>query len=314
MNGKALLPLVLPLLTMTGCGKVAAAIAGMAASSAQAGMSDSEKLASKLSLYAQCTNASRRSAFDVLQRYQDYLNADGTPKNEGSKPSSIELGEYVVDPCKAAVEQGPGQEPSLPELEKAQADYTAALTDLADVSNQLHKYYDQEDFKDDDWAKSKELVPKALEAGQRFGTANTALDELLDAKEDEANEAMLAHLEDTVGKNAEYHTRVILGRAKKFLVCLEGETIDVAGCEAPFEALEKAHGEFDTYTTDNKASVDQITLFSWFEDSEEEYFVESKKLMRALRDGQAEPEALDPVLEAYNDLIDNSNRVHFPAS
>lgn len=313
MNGKALVVLVLPLLTQTGCGKVAAAIAGMAATTAQASMSDSEKLASKLSLYAQCTNASRRSAFDVLHRYHDDLNADGTPKDANSKPSSIEMGDYVVDSCTAAVEQGPGQEPSLPELEKAQADYTAALTDLAKVSNELHKYYDQEDFKDDGWAKSKQLVPKALEAGERFVAANAILDELLDAKEDEANEAMLSHLEETVGKNAEYHTRVVLGRAKKFLVCLEGDTIDVAACEDPFKALEKAHGEFDTYTTDNKASVDQITLFSWFEDSEEEYYVESKKLMRALRDGSAPPEAVDPVFEAYNDLIDNSNRVHFPA-
>jgi hypothetical protein len=295
------------LTTAPACQDIAEAIASSAASAAEASMPDSAQLAGKLSLYAECTNASRSTVFHAMESLTNHLDNDGSPK--GDSASVSEIGDFPLDKCKAAAKDGPGKSPSLPDLEAAQTEYTDSLVALADHVNALHKYFEQQDYKDDKWAQTKTRMPEVVKLFERWRAANDKLDTLLDAKEDESNAQMLSYLESTVGKNAQYHTLAVLAKAKGFLRCLEAE-----GCDAAFKELEAVHGQFDEYTTGNKAAVDQITLFSWFDSAEEDYFVEAKKFMRGLRDGTLEDNAVNEVIEKYNALIDGSNRVHFPAS
>lgn len=303
---------LLSLVALSGCGKIAAALAEGAAAVAESNVEDEQKLANKLSFYVQCTNASSNGVRDAMKYLMDYVNPDGTPKKEGSAPQAWEIASHHLDPCKTMVDQGAGQKPSLPELEAAAKEYNEALVAFAEPNNELVGYFKQEDYKDDAWAKAKDNVPKIVAAYERWAQADAAISKILDEKEDESNEQMLALIEKKHGKDAHWHTLATIGQAKKFLRCLDVETPTAEGCDAAFNSLESSHEAFDAYQKGNKEACDAITLFSWYTTSEAEYYTEAKKLMRALRDGKVEPDAINGIVEKYNELIGNSNRLSFP--
>ncbi|MCA9651419.1 MAG: DUF3829 domain-containing protein [Myxococcales bacterium] len=274
-------------------------------------LTEDEKLGAKLDLYIQCTNRATQRMMDSWSRYTERTKEDGTPQKKGMTPFLYKI-DSELTPCEEAVAKGPTMEPSLPEIEKAMADYLAHGKEFAKYTVELDRYYEQEDFKDDDWAKAKEIAPKFKAAFDGWSKADQTLGDLVSVKKDGVERNMLALVEQRYGKKIEWHSRNAVIAAKGFVRCVTAtEEVSAAGCEEAYTALEKAEEGFRTFYEANQAESDKVFWMSSFRGSVEDYYSESKKLMRELREGKADPEKINKVVDEYNDLIGDSNNLRY---
>lgn len=284
--------------------------AAQGGSTAAEPLTEEEQLGRKLDLYVQCTNASRERIYDSYERYRSYIKADGTPKRKG-RTGIYEIPESMLSGCNEAAEQGPKTPPSLPELEQAQAEYTSAAQEYAALSRELETYYKQENYKDDDWARGKEIAPRIEAAFSRWKQAEEGLSERLDAKKDEADTRLLKLIEQRSGRNIEYFSRAYLIAAKTFVRCVDADAPDPAACEQTFVALEQANNDFRSFYKANEEASSKVFWMSSFESSVDDLYTESKKLMRSVREGKAKTRDRAKVIGEYNDLVRDANNLRF---
>lgn len=284
--------------------------AGAAEAAAAPEATEEEKLAAKLDLYIECTNRASQRIHDSWNRYSERAKEDGTPKRKGTIPFLYKI-DSELTPCEEAVSKGPTMEPSLPEIEKAMAAYVEHGRTFAGHTVELDRYFEQEDFKDDDWAKGKELAPKLKASYDAWSAADTTLGDLVSAKKDVVERKMLELIEQRYGKEIEWHSRNAVIAAKAFLTCVTAEGATAEGCEASFDALEKAEEGFRTFAEANAEKVDGVFWMGSFKSSVQDYYAESKKLMRSLREGKASPAEIGKVVDEYNGLIGDSNNLRF---
>lgn len=319
-------PLVFVILALAGCDKLSEAIqnkvqqeveervnqaAGELPGGGQAGLTDDERLVEKLNLYVECTNRSTERIYDSWKRYVEYVDEKvGTPRSKSNKPFLYKI-DTEIEPCKKAVDEGPGLQPPLPEIEKAMADYYTAAAEFAAHTKTLDAYYEGEDFKDDNWAKGKEVAPKFLAAYTAFDKASGELSRLVDVKKDEADAKMLVLIESREGKKIHWHSENVIIAAKGFVRCVTAENVKAETCETQYKALDEAQGGFRSYYDANKAEADKVFWMSSFESSISNYWNESKKFMRALRDGKVTADDYNTVTRNFNDLINAANNLRF---
>jgi len=273
-------------------------------------VTEEEQLARKLDLHVQCTNASRERIYDSYERYRYYIKEDGTPKRK-NQTGIYEIPETMLSACNEAADQGPKMAPSLPELEQAQAEYTSAATEYGALSRELEIYYKQENYKDDDWAKGKEIAPRIEAAFSKWKTADEQLSARLDAKKDEADARMLKLIEQRSGRGIEYFSRAYLIAAKTFVRCVDADAPELAACEQTFTALEQANNDFRSFYKVNEEDSNKVFWMSSFESSVDDLYTEGKKHMRALREGKVKPRDRAKVVDEYNDLVRDANNLRF---
>ncbi len=320
------LPLTVALLWSTGCDKLSEVIqnkvqqeveervsqaAGDLPGGGKAGLTDDERLVEKLNLYVECTNRSTERMYESWKRYVEHIDEKvGTPRSKSGRPFLYKI-DSEIDPCKKAVDEGPGLQPPLPEIEKAMADYYTAAADFAAHTTALYAYYEGEDYKDDSWAKGKEIAPKFLAAFTAFDKASRELSQHVDTKKDEADAKMLVLIESREGKKIHWHSENVIIAAKAFVRCATQKNVKAETCEASFKTLDDAQAGFRTYYDANKAESDKVFWMSSFEGSISTYWNESKKLMRALRDGKVTADEFSSVTRQFNDLINAANNLRF---
>ncbi|MCH9685182.1 MAG: YiiG family protein [Deltaproteobacteria bacterium] len=274
------------------------------------GATEDEKLGQKLDLYIQCTNRASRRMYDSWHKYSERAKEDGTPAKKNRVPFLYKI-DSELTPCEEAVAKGPGTEPTLPEVEKAMADYLTHAKVFASYTVELDKYYEQENYKDDDWAKGKEIAPKFKAAFEAWSKADGILGEMVATKKDVVELNMLALVEERYGKKIEWHSRNSVHAAKAFVRCVTAEGAKAEGCEKVFTELEEAEHGFRGFYDGNKTESDKVFWMSSFQRSIGDYYAESKKFMRDFRKGDIKPDRVNKVVDEYNDLINDSNNLRY---
>lgn len=273
-------------------------------------LTEDETLAAKLDLYIECTNRASQRIHDSWARYSERAKDDGTPKKKGVIPFLYKI-DSELDPCEEAVAKGPTMEPSLPEIEAAMVDYLAHGKELASYTVTLDRYYEHEDWKDDDWAKGKEIGPKLATAYEAWSKADQVLGDRVSANKDVVERKLLALVEQRSGKEIEWHSRNTVIAAKAFVRCVTAEGAKAEDCEEAYGAFETAEEGFSAYAEANPAKTEAVFWMSSFKGSVGDTFTESKKLMRAMRDGKAKADQFAKVVDEYNDLIGDSNNLRY---
>jgi hypothetical protein len=204
----------------TGCDKLAEAVADKAAAAAvdaqEAGMSEDDKLGNKLSGYIECINNTSRSITDAQGRYFDWVD----PKAGITGKEKSVYGVYEInDPatCVNGIKTAADAEPEDAELEGAAAEYLAALQEAVPVINEAHKYYEEEDYKDDKFAKAKDLHPKLVAAWDKFVAADVKFRGLVVGKNEALQERELARVEKEDGRKLSFHSKFVMSKAKKLV-------------------------------------------------------------------------------------------------
>ncbi len=142
-------------------------------------------LAAKLDLYVtRCFNRVSPSVLRSRYRYLDWVDPEAGP----SSRSRHVYGLYEVSEpsdCREAVAEAAAIEPPRPELEEAARSYLGAAAKAHEAVADAYVYYERENYRDDDFARGKELHAPLMGAFSDFVEAHEALEARIDAAFDE---------------------------------------------------------------------------------------------------------------------------------
>lgn len=289
--------------------------------------SEDQQLGQKLGGYIKCTNNVSSRVRDSGDRYFSWVDHEkgltGEEKNVYGLYSFPD-----TKACKDGIAASKDLEPDDAEIEKAADDYLAALTELEPVASDANKYYDDEDYKDDKFAKGKELHPK-LDAGfKKFSAADKVLHNLVATHNDALQLRELERIEKEQGKKLLYHTKKIMAEARHMVEIGEVplNELELEKFTAALDKYEKALDEGQAYAKANDAEADSVSIYSMFLSSADEYKKAGKSLMRRVRDKEefssgdkmflkSNPSMVDgtpaKLIAEYNDLISSSNNLNW---
>ena len=163
-----------------------------------------DTLVKKTNFYiTECYNKYSNRVIESHNRYSQWVkNIEQGPTGK----ESIVYGLYDVNgdgtDCETAIMSAKLVDPRMPELEDAADMYIVALKDVITQIRDIYPYYEQEDYKDDAFAKGKAAHAGLLASFKAFKDANTTFAAEVDKLEDDVAEKELARLTDA-GKRYE---------------------------------------------------------------------------------------------------------------
>ncbi|MBL4686548.1 MAG: YiiG family protein [Nannocystaceae bacterium] len=287
-------------------------------------MKEDERLGKKLSGYIGCINSLSKRVQDSEHDYWSWVDRE---KGVTGKESSPRGPRTVFDSgkCHEAVEASATLEPSLPDLEAAGKAYVAAFDVLKPLVKDAHTYYNEEDFKDDDFAKGKALHPKLDAAWTAFNGADVGLRAQIKAQNELLQARELLRIEKEEGRKLRFLSKNVMAEANKYVVAAHSEpfdSLDLASLTAAATAYESALEEANTYAEAHKEEAGSLAGWNGFFLASTRLRKQGKTLARRKRDGQpwterelqmlsrrqtveGHPTALT---EKFNALIKESNR------
>jgi hypothetical protein len=163
-------------------------------------------LDAKTQLYiTKCFNPYANSVMGSYQRYTSWLkDADQGPT--GKEP--IVYGLYEIhgdgEDCAKAVGDANAMEPHVAAAEADADEFSKALKSAIERVNEVYKYYDQEDYKDDNFKLGKDLHSGLIQAFKNFEATNKKFSDDLDQLETKVSQDKLDELRSDPSKNFEY--------------------------------------------------------------------------------------------------------------
>lgn len=275
-------------------------------------------LGDKLQPYIKCINRLSERAHSSNQRYLSWVKGAGPTGKE-----RIIYGLYTIydtQDCRDGTEKAAKMEPANADLEKAGADYAAAVGVLEPLLKEADDYYSQSNYKDDKMAKGKAMHPKLIAAWAAFDKADAGLRSVVQRLNDQLQLDQLAALEKQEGRKSRFLVLNLMVQAKA-LQRLESDPakMDLPKVTAALETYETSVKELETYSAANPN--DKTGTF--FIGAAKDYLTSAKGLMRRVRDkvrysqgdlmmmqggGGWMVEGSPPrLLRDYNQLIDRFN-------
>lgn len=332
--------IALAFLSLTACKKdggtgpagagSAVAPSGEQAAAAPAG-NDSQKeadaqLSEKLGEYVSCFNGLSSSVHSAWNRYLDWVD---DKKGVTGKERHV-YGIYQInsaDYCYKELDKAKGLPPSLPDVEAAAEAYRTAANDLVPLVQAAHKYYDQNDYKDDKFAKAKEMHGPLAEAFKKFFEADKALDAKVMTLKDALDARRLKALEADPNRKLQYLVEKSIADAKKMLEVVKVQTLDElddAKLQAALTAYDTDVTNLETFVSANKAEADKVSSISSVISDEQELLKTVKALSRRKREkkdfnkeffSNSNPSMVEghpaQVIDKYNRLIRTTNSLRF---
>ena len=283
------------------------------------------ELADKLSNYISCLNGATRNVFDSRNRYLEWI------KDEKVGPTGKERIVYApqeifqADGCIKDLDQAKTKQPPLADIEAAAAAYKTALENVKAEVKAAHGYYSQQDYKDDKFAKAKEMHPKLMASYDAFKAANEPFETKVVALNEEVGKRQLEKISKDPDRALEFRQRTVVNAAKVLVKSAEVKTLaelDAATYDANLEAYSKTVSELDDYATKNAAEASKVTLFSSFVSDSKDLLKAAKELSRRKRDNKdfAKERAMfahtveghpAQVIDKFNELVRESNGLRY---
>ncbi|MFC5742568.1 YiiG family protein [Dyella tabacisoli] len=305
----------------------AAGTTAAASAKAPAAESDADQATSqKLGLYIECFNRLDSSAHESFTRYDVWVK-DMKVGPVGNEP--IVYGPSQIDPaamvsCKKDFAQAASQAPAMAALDADGKVYFQTLDALNTVVQDAFTYYDRGNYKDDAFAKGKQLHPQLMERKQAFEAASEKFSDELDVQNDHMLEARMQKLEKEQGRTLPYLQMASMFRAKQLIGVVQADTFDAAKAAERQDAYEKSADELLAYATAHK---DEAPMFwSGYVSATETYRKATKERIRRIRDNVAYTEGDKMMLKpgsdwmvegspgsatkAYNGLVEAGNSLH----
>ncbi|WP_345828138.1 YiiG family protein [Erwinia sp. HDF1-3R] len=284
------------------------------------------QLATKLNAYVGCFNTTDGSVRDSAQRYVSWI-AHVEKGPTGKERNVNVLGDvtpYELESCTKAITQASRASPALPTLDAAATQYLADLTTLDPLVSQAHLYYSQGDYKDDGFAKGKQMHQPLMKAFDRFMKSSDLYGAEVEKETNALTAAQLVEIEKSEGRHSRYYRLALITQAKQLATLLSTPAPDVAGMTKAIDAYSALLAEAGKATASEPGKP-----FSWsiFQDKAGTFLKDCKDRMRRLRDktpyNNSEQALLKGnsntgwmvsgspmrVFRSYNELVEASNRL-----
>ncbi len=309
---------------MPGCKKSSAPEAGTKAVTASAvGQTPADNaddlLSTKLGFYIDCVNTVDSEVIKSRDSYLKYLT-EARQVNPKQTPVVSTIGTHVTDKCFKGLEDAAKLTPKVADVEESGAGYKAALDALMPMLVEGAHYYQQNDYKDDAFAKGNALNEKLIPAYQAFFTARTKLHDSIDKYNKQILARSLARIEKEEGKSLRYYSRRIMNDGSTLLDQTLDPATDPVALSASIEAYKTVYAEMMDLAAKSPDKVDLIKNWSGFTNYGNLVLLQFKEVQRAIKDQQAADKTRpfvipkstrELLLNYYNEMVEDSNELEF---
>ncbi len=241
-----------------------------------------DELTAKSNLYiSKCVNVYSNSVMNSYQRYTSWLR---DPKASPTGKETLVYGLYEIrgdgSDCAAAVDEANNADPDLPELEAAADKYVAALKEAASQVKNVYEYYDQEDYKDDQFEKGKASHQTLIAAFEAFKSANEAFTLEVDKLEDEVAQNRLEQYRNDPTKKFAFAATDFSIKAKKAMTY----SARTQYSELSADTLQSHAEELETALSTMRANTSNDGMSGMFVSGGENFVKAVKELMRRVRE------------------------------
>ncbi len=286
---------------------------------------DESALIKKTNAYiTECFNRYSNRVVDSYNRYASWV------RNMDQGPTGKEMniyGLYDVNgdglDCEKAVGEAKQLQPSMPELEDAADKYVVSLKSVIGQIRGVYKYYDQEDYKDDNFAKGKQSHAALVAAFKAFREANAVFADGVDNLEDQVAAEQLEKLKDVPSKRTEFLIVESGIRSKKIKTLLQDKQFE----QITADELNPLIEDFEKTVEDLRTDASKQPMASTYISACEDFTKASKEMMRRIRDkdpfdsterrqiemgaGWMVDGSPDKIIKAYNDMIQRRRFMRF---
>ena len=279
----------------------------------------------KLEAYISCYNRVDETAHRSINRYSSWVK---DMKAGPSGKESIVYGLYQINgetiaSCKHAFAAAAKAKPALT-LDTAGTTYIDALDALNRVVEEAYPYYDRENYKDDGFAKGKQLHTQLAAQISAFQMASDKFSSEIENENDKRLEAQMNKLEKEQGRKIAYLEMATMHLSKQLVRLIAADTFPADQAVTSLAAFEKIADETMSFAKTNNTTLP--TSWSSFESSAEDFRKAAKERVRRIRDNvpysEGEKMMLKPgsawmvegsqekLIKAYNAMVDASNRLN----
>lgn len=284
-----------------------------------------EQLADKLSHYIECLNSLSRGASNSRERYLSWAKKEGVTGKERHIYGLYELSDPKY--CFKEIEEAKAKQPALPEIEQAAQKYQAAYEALRAKVKTAHSYYDQNDYKDDKFAKGKEMHAPLLAAFSEFEATNDVFEKLVVTLNEEVAARELERVSKDPNRQLEYRGRKLTSIAKEVVKASSVQTLndlDATLYASKVENLSQAITDLESYAAAHAEEASKAQNEDRMLSDGKELQKAAKELLRRKREnkdfnkeffsGNA-PQMVDghpaQVIEKFNSFIRTSNSARY---
>jgi Protein of unknown function (DUF3829) len=273
-----------------------------------------------------CTNGLDHSISKSLERYTSWLPdaKEGAPQpGPTGKETSVwglyKISDHEVSTC----DKGLKLASAKPEFKVAGEKFKAVADKIVPAINEANVYYDRKDYKDDKFAKGKELHAKLWPLAEEFFKVSHEFRAIVVKANDARMEAEMKEVEAKHGRNLLFQKLNVLKHAKTSVRVATEEKAPLIELEPLMVAYEKAVEEMKSYASSHKDEAGQVMMWSMFENKVEDYLKVLKDRVRRVRDKKRYTSSEIRLLESgsgwmvegssakvsreYNELVSRSN-------
>jgi hypothetical protein len=280
----------------------------------------------KVSTYIEIINSESEHVFSNYDRYTKRL------KDVEKGPTCTELGpqSWISGMGPSAPERYAGFRKGIAKKPKLDMDETVtsmldAVEALYKPENEASEYYFQSKFKQDNCKRGQELHKELMAGWTKYMRAEQTLRAYLDKYTDERDQKELGETQKKYGKAFHYYHRKLMVDAKALIRVADAKNPDLAAVRerlAPFEATLNEAKALDEKERKGKLGdalyqggyEQMLTHAGWLRDATNELIRVAEneaKDPKAASRTNARPTAMKNLVNSYNGLVDQSNKVMY---
>ena len=265
-------------------------------------------ISEKMSVYIECYNDIDEDIYRSIKYYARWLDdLKVGPTGKEKSVGGITDVSAEFDKCLANMTHVSSLKPSLDPIDNLALPYINSSIKLAEVINKMNKYYEQQDYKDDAFAKGKALHTQFIQALAAFKPASDAYSEAIHEINNRRQEQQLKTIEAKEGKSFDYYSLSIMLTSKKVNQALEADKFDtdaamklVQDLGEQIEQLKSNQGE-----TKKGPRMREIRAPTFIE-AAEKYLLDAKTRVRRVRDNTPLTSGEAMLMDGAPQMVDGS--------
>lgn len=255
--------------------------------------SEQDRLADKLALYQECLRRSRSHIVESHARWIQGVDPEsGMPKRNGPRPL-VHPVDAELAPCVRATNEGVLSDPRLARIEEAASRYLTGAQTYAKLADELDAYYGAEVFKEDAWAKGKQLAPQMEAAYVAWDDARATLVGQLEEIRDGVDELRLAQVGSEQAPTMRWHCHRTMLAAKSLERCTRQEPLPPGVCDGARTVLEQRTSVLRTWAEGHADEAASVFWWPSFDAALTDFWDATTTLLTAPK-----PKKPDPKLQA----------------
>ncbi len=210
----------------------------------------------KMDVYIDCFNKLQLPVQHSLARYADWVKdfKKGPTGKESTVYGIYGITESYITNCQKEMKQVAALTPLLEPIDGVAVSYIDSAAALGNTINEMEKYYTQENYKDDAFAKGKALHQTLLKNIEDFKPVSEKYHEAIQEINDRRQLTQLKRIEEAEGKTFNYYSLAVMISAKQINKVISADTFDAEAMMKKVAELETMIAQLKEVNTDGRNS------------------------------------------------------------